>query len=101
VDRLALPDRLVYTLRFEGKHPQFEGAHLDQPTGEEMETYETVITIEFHELSSARTRVAGTHAGYRTEVDRDRHRVGWWRFLEHLAAYCAAEASVMKTPSGQ
>ena len=87
---VMLPERLVYTVRYEGTHPKFEGPHLDQPTKEEMETYETVITVEFHELSAARTRVAVTHVGYRSEEDRDRHRNGWPRFLEHLATYCAA-----------
>lgn len=68
---VALPDRLVYTLCFEGTHLQFAGAHLDEPTGAEMETYETVITVEFHELPSGWTRVVGTH-----------------RFLQQLATYC-------------
>jgi uncharacterized protein YndB with AHSA1/START domain len=79
---VSLPDRLVYTVRF-------EGVHLHATTGEEMETYETVIAAEFHELSPERTRVVVAHEGYRTIEDRDRHRNGWPRFLDHLAAYCA------------
>jgi len=90
---VALPDRLVYTARFEGVHLQFQGVHLDEPTGAEMEQYETVITIEFQDLADARTRVLVTHIGYRTEEDRDRHREGWPRFLEHLARYCEASRS--------
>jgi len=87
---VALPDRLVYTVRFEGVHLQFKGGHLDEPTGAAMERYETVITVAFHELASGGTRVVVTHAGYRTEEDRDRHREGWPRFLEQLARYCGA-----------
>jgi uncharacterized protein YndB with AHSA1/START domain len=90
---VALPDRLVYTARFEGTHHQFEGAHLDQPIAAEMEKYETFITVEFQEPAPRRTRVAVTHTGYRTEEDRDRHRNGWPRFLEHLAVYCHCDAS--------
>ena len=54
---VALPDRLVYTVRFEGVHLQFKGGHLDEPTGAAMERYETVITVAFHELASGGTRV--------------------------------------------
>jgi uncharacterized protein YndB with AHSA1/START domain len=82
---VSLPDRLVYTLRF-------EGVHLHEPTGAEMEKYETVITAEFEELPDERTRVIVTHAGYRTTEDRDRHRNGWPRFLDHLASHCIAAA---------
>jgi uncharacterized protein YndB with AHSA1/START domain len=89
---VALPDRLVYTLRFEGTHLQFAGAHLDEPTGSEMEKYETVITVEFQELPSGWTRVVGTHGGYRNEEDRDRHQNGWPRFLEQLARYCESQS---------
>lgn len=79
---VSLPDRLVYTLRF-------EGLHLHEPTGEEMETYETAITAAFEELPAGRTRVIVAHEGYRTVEDRDRHRNGWPRFLDQLARYCA------------
>lgn len=78
-----LPQRLVYTLRF-------EGVHLHESSGEEMEKYETVITAEFQELPSGCTRVDVTHAGYRTAEDRDRHQNGWPRFLNELAKYCEA-----------
>lgn len=87
---VALPDRLVYTLRYQGVHLQFQGSHLDEPTGAEMEQYETLITVAFQDLPDGQTRVLVTHAGYRTEEDRDRHREGWPRFLEHFASYCAA-----------
>jgi uncharacterized protein YndB with AHSA1/START domain len=83
---VALPDRLVYTVRF-------EGAHLHEPTGEEMEKYETVVTAEFRELPEERTRVVVAHEGYRTTEDRDRHQNGWPRFLDHLATYCAGSSS--------
>jgi uncharacterized protein YndB with AHSA1/START domain len=79
---VSLPDRLVYTLRFEGEHRH-------EQTGEEIETYETVITATFDELASGQTRVIVVHDGYRTVEDRDRHRNGWPRFLDRLAAYCA------------
>lgn len=86
---IALPDRLVYTVRFEGTHLQYGGSRFDEPTGAEMEPYETVITVEFDDLPEEETRVRVTHAGYRTAADRDLHREGWPRFLEHLARYCA------------
>jgi len=79
---VSLPDRLVYTLRF-------EGVHLHEQTGEAMETYETVITATFHETPAGGTRVIVAHEGYRTSEDRDRHRNGWPRFLDQLARYCA------------
>lgn len=79
---IALPDRLVYTLCF-------EGVHRHERTGEEMETYETTITATFDELPAGRTRVIVTHEGYRTRHDRDRHQNGWPRFLDQLARYCA------------
>lgn len=88
--QVALPDLLVYTVRYEGHHPQFAGAHLDEPTGAEMEKYETVITAVFEDLPAGATRVVVNHTGYRTEEDRDRHREGWPRFVEHLARYCSA-----------
>jgi uncharacterized protein YndB with AHSA1/START domain len=87
-EEVSLPDRLRYTVRFEGVHLQFEGAHLDQPTGEEMEQYETMITAAFEPLSADRTRVVVTHDGYRSAQDRDRHREGWPRFLDRLATHC-------------
>lgn len=82
---VVLPQRLVYTLRF-------EGVHLHEPTGEQMEKYETLITAEFQELPDRRTRVEVTHAGYRTPEDRDRHQNGWPRFLDELATYCRASS---------
>ena len=84
------PSLLVYTLRFEGTHLQFAGAHLDSPTGETMETYATRITLRFEDRSDGTTEVFATQAGYRSEQDRDRHREGWPRFLASLAKYCAA-----------
>ena len=80
---IALPNRLVYTCRF-------AGVHLHEQTGEAREDYETVIKAEFHELSDERTRVAVTHAGYRSQEDRDRHQNGWPRFLAQLAKFCTA-----------
>ena len=80
---VSLPDRLVYTLRF-------QGVHLHEPTGAEMEKYETLIAAEFQELPAERTRVIVAHEGYRTMEDRDRHQNGWPRFLDHLAKYCSA-----------
>ena len=97
---VALPDRLVYTVRFEGTHLQFAGAHLDEPTGAEMETYETVVTVEFHDLPSGWTRVVGAHAGYRSEEDRDRHENGWPRFLQQLAMYCESQGRFSQNPHG-
>jgi len=88
---VSLPDRLVYSLRF-------EGLHLHEPTGAEMEKYQTLITAEFRELAADRTRVIVAHEGYRTREDRDRHQNGWPRFLDHLASYCA---TLLRSGKGQ
>src|SRR5262245_43289795 len=79
---VSLPERLVYTLRFEGEHDH-------ERTGEDMETYDTIIMATFEALPSGQTRVIVDHDGYRTVEDRDRHRDGWPRFLDQLARYCA------------
>jgi uncharacterized protein YndB with AHSA1/START domain len=78
------PHRLTYTVRFEGPHRH-------EVTGEDMETYETLITAVFDEEPPGRTRVRVLHEGYRTREDRDRHLNGWPRFLDHLATYCAGD----------
>jgi uncharacterized protein YndB with AHSA1/START domain len=80
---VALPDRLVYTCRF-------EGIHIHEPTGAAMEEYETLISVEFEELGRSRSRVAVRHAGYRSTEDRDRHQNGWPRFLDQLAKLCSS-----------
>ncbi len=80
---IALPDRLVYTCRF-------EGIHVHEPTGALMEDYETLISVEFEELAGSRSRVAVRHSGYRSTEDRDRHQNGWPRFLDQLAKLCSA-----------
>jgi len=80
---ITLPDRLVYTCRF-------EGIHVHEPTGALMEDYETLISVEFQELPGSRARVAVRHEGYRSTEDRDRHQNGWPRFLEQLAKLCSA-----------
>jgi len=79
------PQRLVYTMRF-------EGLHLHELTGEQMEDYETIITAAFAEVARDRTRVLVTHDGYRSEHDRARHCDGWPRFLDHLTIYCTGGA---------
>jgi uncharacterized protein YndB with AHSA1/START domain len=79
---ITLPDRLVYTCRF-------EGIHVHEPTGALMEDYETLISVEFQELHSSRARVVVRHEGYRSAEDRDRHRSGWPRFLDQLARLCS------------
>ena len=79
---VSLPDRLVYTVRFEGMHRH-------ERAGEDMEAYETVIAATFQEQPAGRTRVAVAHEGYRTREDADRHLNGWPRFLDQLARYCA------------
>jgi len=89
---IKVPDLLVYTLRFLGTHLQFEGAHLDRPTGAEMEKYETLITLAFEGPPQGTTRLLVNHGGYRTEEERDRHREGWPRFLESFAQHCVAAA---------
>jgi uncharacterized protein YndB with AHSA1/START domain len=78
---VSLPDRLVYTCRF-------EGVHLHARTREEMEKYETLITAEFQGMPDGRTRVVVAHEGYRSAEDRDRHLEGWPRFLDRLATFC-------------
>jgi uncharacterized protein YndB with AHSA1/START domain len=83
-----VPELLVYTVRFEGMHPRFEGPRLDSPTDEEMETYVTMITVRFEPLPGDETRVFVRQDGYRSERDRDRHREGWPRFLDHFVRYC-------------
>jgi uncharacterized protein YndB with AHSA1/START domain len=80
---ITLPDRLVYTCRF-------EGIHVHEPTGALMEDYETMISVEFQELAASRTRVALRHEGYRGPEDRDRHQNGWPRFLDQLAKLLSA-----------
>ena len=55
-----------------------------------MEKYETKISLTFKEPGQGTTQVLVTHDGYRSEEDRDRHREGWPRFLEHFARYCEA-----------
>jgi hypothetical protein len=56
-----------------------------------MEKYETMINVRFEAPSREETRVLVRQDGYRSEEDRDRHREGWPRFLDHFVKYCEAE----------
>lgn len=68
------PERLVFTFKWDESHE--DGPPVD-----------TLVTVEFTELSDGRTRMDFTHEGLKSEQSLAGHRHGWTSTFERLVAF--------------